>query len=84
MTKTFTRLLQLGLLALPLGFAAAPASAATSGRAFLPEATTAAPFTEQVQYRGRGRRCWIENRRVRFQDRFGRIVVRQRPVRVCR
>ncbi|MBR0654732.1 hypothetical protein [Plastoroseomonas arctica] len=83
MTISFTRLMQLGLLALPLGFAAAPASA-TSGRTFATDVASA-PLTEQVQYyRGRERRCWTEVRRVRFQDRFGRIVVRERPVRICR
>lgn len=87
MTMSITRLLQLGLLALPLGLAAAPASAATMGRVIAPEAITAG-LAEQVQYyrdrRFRHRRCWTENRRVRVQDRFGRVFVQVRPVRVCR
>lgn len=90
MTLSITRLLQLGLLALPLGLAAAPASAATMGRIIAPEATTSA-FADNVRdgrdYRdGRGprRRCWMENRRVRVQDRFGRVFVQIRPVRICR
>jgi hypothetical protein len=82
----FTRLLQISVFALPLGIAAAPASAA-SGRAIAPEATSGTTI-EQVQYyrerRHRGPRCWIENRRVRVQDRFGRVFVQVRPVRVCR
>ena len=92
MTMSITRLLQLGLLALPLGFAAAPAAAA-SGRMIAPDATASA-LAEQVQYyrdgrgyregRGPRRRCWIENRRVRVQDRFGRVFVQIRPVRICR
>ena len=89
MRMPFARLLQISLLALPLGFgaASAPASAAT-GRAFTPEATSA-PVAEQVQYYGdrerrRHRRCWTENRRVRVEDRRGRIYTQVRPVRICR
>ena len=93
MTKTMMRLLKLSLLVLPLGIMAAPASAATLGRMIAPEAT-ASPLGSDVQYYrdGRGyrerhhprRRCWMENRRVRVQDRYGRVFVQVRPVRVCR
>ncbi len=86
MTWSFTRLLQLGLLVLPLGLAAAPASAAPVGRVIAAEVATPG-LAEQVQYyreRRPHRRCWIENRRVRVQDRFGRIFVQVRPVRICR
>lgn len=95
MIRSFARLLQLGLLALPLGLTAAPASATTMGRLITPDATASA-MTTDVQYYGDGRgygygerrhrrpRCWMENRRVRVQDRYGRVFVQIRPVRVCR
>jgi hypothetical protein len=87
MTMSFTRLLQLSLLALPLAFAAASAPAsATSGRLVAPEASSPS-FTEPVQYerrRERRRRCWTENRRVRVEDRRGRLHTQIRPVRICR
>lgn len=84
MTSPLIRLLQLGALALPLALTGmAPASAA-SGRVLAPELTIA-PLAEPVQYYRRPyRRCWIENRRVRVQDRFGRVFVQVRPVRICR
>lgn len=93
MIRSFTRLLQLGLLALPLGLTAAPASAATMCRLIAPDATASALASDVQYYRdGRGyrdrrgprRRCWTENRRVRVQDRFGRVFIQIRPVRVCR
>lgn len=44
------------------------------------------PLVEEVQYngRGRGRRCSMETRNVRFRDRHGRVRMRQVQQRVCR
>ena len=34
--------------------------------------------------RRRRRRCWVENVRVRYVDRFGRVFWRVEPRRICR
>lgn len=85
MSARLTRLIRIALLGAPLaliGLAQAPAQASPA-RALLPEA---APMAQEVQYYGRPhrhRRCWVEHRRVRFRDAYGRVHVRVQPQRVC-
>jgi hypothetical protein len=90
MPVRLTQLLRAALLGAPLalvGLAPAPAEAAPA-RPTLAQATAPAPMLQEAQYYGgpprRGRRCWMEERRVRFRDAYGRVHVRIRPVRVCR
>lgn len=90
MSVRLTRLIRIALLGAPLaliGLAQAPAQASPA-RALLSEAAIPAPMAQEVQYYGERRyhhrRCWMEERRVRFRDAYGRVHVRVRPVRVCR
>ncbi len=42
------------------------------------------PYYGPPPRRRRRRRCWVENVRVRYVDRFGRVFWRIEPRRVCR
>ena len=68
-----------GILAGFFGLTVAGGALAAPPRLAVPDVSP----MQEVQGRGRRRRCWWETRRVRYRDQWGRVRVRELRRQVC-